>query len=197
METISNAWKWIGDNSDAIQAVCIVLSAIAAFLVIWHGGRVNRLKATVDMVRATFFEDGARKSYGEFKTLLSALDEADQDISEYAEEDSDRAEGNAVILKQINNYELISLGIKKRVFDERFYKRWFFSQLTRDFQKVQPYIARVRQNYHNDAYFCEFEALAGRWERNKHPIKHPPKWKIAYWIVTGQQERAQRAMDAG
>lgn len=174
-----------------------MLSSIAAFLVIWHGGKVNRLKATVDMVRATFFEEGARKSYEEFKTLLSGLEEASQDISEYAEDNSDRAPGNAVILKQINNYELISLGIKKNVFDERFYKRWFFSQLTRDYQKVEPYIAKVRERYRNDAYFCEFEALAERWERNKHPIKHPPKWKVAYWIIVGQRERAQRAMDAG
>jgi hypothetical protein len=176
--------------------VCIVLSAIAAFLVIWHGGKVNRLKATVDMVRATFFEENARKSYNEFKDLLSALDEAKQDISEYAGSDSDRSEGESVILKQINNYELISLGIKKNVFDEKFYKRWFFSQLTRDYSKVQPYITAVRETYNNDAYFCEFETLAARWNRYKHPIKHPPKWKRIYWMATGQDDKVQRAMKA-
>jgi hypothetical protein len=196
VEVISDVWKWIGENSDAIQAVCIVLSAVAAFLVIWHGGKVNRLKATVDLIRATFFEENARKSYDDFKKLLSDLDADNRNISEFAEPHGDRAEGNSIILKQINNYELISLGIKKNVFDEKFYKRWFYSQLTRDYDKVEPYIYAVREFFHNDAYFCEFQALAGRWKRNKHPVKHPPRWKIAYWVLSGQHERAQRGIAA-
>lgn len=148
------------------------------------------------MVRATFFEESARKSYEEFKELLNELEAAEQDVAEYAGPASYRTPGEAVLLKQINNYELISLGIKQSVFDEKFYKRWFFSQLTKDYGKVEPYIRAVRENYNNDAYFCEFEAMAARWNRYKHPVKHPSKWKRIWWLVTGQEDRVQRAMKA-
>jgi hypothetical protein len=195
LETISAAWAWIDANSQAVQAVCIVLSAIAAFLVIWHNGRISRQAATIAMVRATFFEDGERESYNKFKEFIENLETDGQCISDFAEPKHDNSDANALILRQINNYELVSLGIKKGVFDERFYKRWFFSQLTRDFKKLKPYIDRVRECYHNDAYFCEFEGLAGRWDRKRHPVKHPPKWKVSWWVITGQPEKAQRALD--
>lgn len=193
---IATAWSWIGANSPAIQAVCIVLSAIAAFAVIWHNGRMSRKSSTIQMVHNTFFDGGERESYDNFKDVIQKHEDAGTPLSDLAGPAHDKSDEAEQVLRQVNSYELVALGITKGVFDERFYKRWFFSQLTRDYAKLVPYIEAVRARYQNQAYFCEFEALACRWQRKRHPVKHPPKWKIIYWTVTGQNEKVKQALDA-
>ena len=148
------------------------------------------------MVRETFFDGGERESYEQFKEVVQDYEDKGISLATLADEVNDKSDEAQHLLRQINSYELVALGMAKGVFDERFYKRWFFSQLTRDYQKLAPYIQAVRDRYQNQAYFCEFEALAGRWQRKRHPVKHPPKWKIAYWALRGQTAKARQALDA-
>lgn len=148
------------------------------------------------MVRETFFDSGERDSYDKFKDVIQKHEDANISLSVLAAAEHDSSEEAEQLLRQINSYELVALGITKGVFDEKFYKRWFFSQLTRDYQKLVPYIEAVRTRYQNQAYFCEFEALACRWQRNKHPVKHPPKWKIIFWLAKGQTAKARQALEA-
>jgi|GEM_PF-3961540 len=191
---LATIWSWIDTNSAAMQTVCIVAGTGAAFLVIFHNGLISRREATIQMVDAQFGEEGDR--YEKFKSLMTDIESLNQCISEYAQETSDNKEARDIILRQLNRYELISLGIKKGVFNEGFYKRWFFSQVIRDHEKLSPFVAKTREIYSNDAYFCEFDDLTNRWQRKKHPVKHPPKWKIVWWLVTGQTSRAKRALEA-
>jgi len=193
---IAQSWAWIGLNSPAIQAVCIVLSAIAAFAVIWHNGRISRQSSTIGMVRNTFFDTKEKASYENFKDVIQKYEDNQTSLAVLADADHDKSDDTEAVLRQINSYEMVALGITKGVFDERFYKRWFFSQLTRDYRKVTPYIDAVRERYQNQAYFCEFEALANRWQRKRHPVKHPPRWKMLLWTATGQDTKVKQALDA-
>lgn len=188
-------WPWIMANADGIEATAVVASAIAAFLIIWHNRALHRRQETILMVHRTFFGDEERQSYSDFKSVILSAEEAKQDLTDFAAEAHDRSDAKDHLLRQLNEYELISLGIKEGVFDERFYKRWFFTQFTRDFAKLRGFIIGLRDRYHNDAYFCEFESLARRWNRKKHPVKHPPRRRILWWIVSGQMDRARRALE--
>lgn len=195
----ASVWGWMSANADGVQCILIFLSVIAAFLVIWHNERTSRRKATIDMVSATFFNEKGHESYNQFKNVIRTIEQRGEDIARYAaKEISDEEEKRFadVILRQLNHYELVSLGIKKSVFDEEFYKFWFFSQFMRDFAKLKPFIDRIRTEYSNQAYFCEYEFLADRWQRNRHPVKHPSKIKIAWWVLLGRHDHVRQALNA-
>lgn len=184
-------------NAAALQTFFIGLSAIAAFAIIWRSNVVSRREKTIEIVYETFFGDKESASYKQFKDLIKEIEDNGHDIAEYWDGGKfhERTKQDT-LLRQTNQYELVSLGIRQGVFDEAFYKRWFFSQLTKDYAKLLPFVARIRERQNNDAYFCEFERLAIRWTRKRHPVKHPPKWKVAWWSLTGQFEKVRRAVDA-
>lgn len=185
-------WHWIGVNHDQIQTLVFTLGTIAAFAVIKHNAIVSRREATIEMVNEQFSDEGDH--YDEFKTLFIELEGSSQNLLDYTAQTTDNKTGRDIILRQLNRYELIALAIRKGVFSERFYKRWFFSQLLNDFDRLLPLIKSMRRHFDNDAYFCEFENLAGRWKRKKHPVKYPPMWKIIWWVLTGNRAKASRAL---
>lgn len=191
---IDEIWHWVRENSDGIEAVSLVAAAIAGFIVIRYHAIISRREATIRMV--DFQLEEGREGYQEFKDLMKTAEEAGPEITEYAIETSDTKAGRDIILAQLNRYELISLGIKQKVFSERFYKRWFYSQFTRDFAKLTPFIETTRTHYNNMAYYCEFESLAHRWERKRHPVKHPPRWKVIWWLIINQPVRAKQALES-
>lgn len=189
---MQQAWQWVGENSDPLQTIFIVLGTVAAFAVILHNGVISRREATIQMVNRQLGPE--RDEYTEFKDLMRHIEESGSDIGDYADRAFDNSKAQDIILRQLNHYELISLGVTQSVFNEKFYKRWFFSQVMRDFKKLKPFIIRTREIYENQAYFCEFESLAARWDRKRHPVKHPPRWKIVWWVLTGDLARAKRAL---
>ena len=192
MQDIAEAWAWIGANSAAIQAVLLVFATIAAFVVIKHNAIVSRRETTIEMVHAQFGEEG--QHYEGFKSFFLELEEANQQLTDFAAETADNKLGRNILLRQLNRYELISLAMAKGVFDERFYKRWFFSQFTRDYERLSPLINAMRKHFENDAYFCEFERAAFRWNRKRHPVKYPPKWKVIWWVLTDRRGKARSAL---
>lgn len=192
MQTISEIWTWVGTNSAAIQTVVLVFATIAAFAVIKHNGIISRREATIQMVQAQFGDEGVH--YENYKSLYLELSQAEQDITEFTAETPDNKVGRDILLRQLNRYELIALGIAKGVIAEKFYKRWFFSQLLKDHERLKPLIMSMRRHFENDAYYCEFERVAARWNRKKHPIKHPPMWKIIWWVILGRRALAIRAL---
>lgn len=191
---IDEVWNWVAANSNPIQATSILAGTAVAFYAIFHNGLISRREATIEMVNAQFGEEGAK--YADFKNLMQTIEADDQEIGDYAAPAFDNSEAQDIILRQLNRYELISLGIKQRVFNEKFYRMWFFSQVVRDFDKLKPFIDRTRELYNNDAYFCEFESLACRWKKKKHPVKHPPVWKLIAWLLKGDLARVKRALNA-
>jgi hypothetical protein len=158
----------------------------------WHNAIISRREATIQMVDKQFGDE--RQHYEDYKTLFLDIEETGQDLVDFASEDANNKKARDILLRQLNRYELIALAVSKGVFSERFYKRWFYTQLTRDFDRLLPLIKAMRQHFTNEAIFCEFESLAQRWERKKHPVKHPPTWKILWWIATGRRSKASLAL---
>lgn len=175
-----------------LQTLCFVLSAIAAFWIIVMNSRISRRESTSEMVQTTFGDEKAH--YDKFSDMMRELDEARKSVTDYAVLTSDNRDGRDILMRQLNRYELICLGIRQHVFDEQFYKLWFFSQVMKDYDRLRPLIEAIRREQNNHAYFCEFESLVAKWRRKRHPVKYPSVWKIIWWIVTNQRAKARNAL---
>lgn len=137
------------------------------------------------MVMRTFLDSESGARYDKFKNIIRRDEDPNDNFSlmglfeKTPENEADRN----ILIDQINSYELSSLGIRRGIFDEAFYKLWFHRQFTKDFESVQPYIKKV-QAEKSPSVYCEFCALYERWMRNKHPVANPNRFKMAYWAIT-------------
>lgn len=124
----------------------------------------HRQKSTVDLLIANnsspFYRD-QRKHFvdmrrnGENFTALACK------INEKGEHESK----NSTVLAVLNAIEFICVGIKEGVFDEAVYKRMSRSSVIHDWNTLKPYVMELRRiNGNNHKLFCEFEALAEKWQ---------------------------------
>lgn len=194
---MGEAWKWISDNSSAIQAVCIVLSAVAAFALFGNDRKISRREKTIEVVFETFFGLEGPESYEKFKDFFKRIEAAGENIADYVDggPSANKADTD-ILIKQLNRYELISLGIRKGVFDGGFFHLWFYSQFMKDHGKLLPFIKKTQLNEDNDALWCEFLSLSAKWAKNAHPVKHPKAYVMFWWFITGKWDNLRRALNA-
>ncbi|WP_374393180.1 DUF4760 domain-containing protein [Sphingopyxis sp.] len=185
IETLAE-WK---DAAPATGAIIALLSALVALGVFHYTRKVNRRRATLDMVLKTFMDDSGRERYNKFKTLMHRHKDCDDafDIMAFADPDSPITEERQILRAQINEYELIALGIRRSLFDEKIYKLWFQNQFVRDFESLEDFISKVREK--RPSVFCEYVWLYNRWKKAPHPENAPSRWKVAWWGITNNQPR--------
>jgi len=179
---------WI-NIAPLLSAAAIATSATVALIVFIYTRRVNRRRATLDMVMRTFLDERGGKVYDAFKALVRR-DQAENDdfslVSLAAHTPENEAQRN-VVIDQLNIYELVALGIRRGLFDERFYKLWFHRQFTTDYENVAQLVAVIQTK--RPSIFCEFGALYHRWKKKRHPVNHPPRFKIIWWSIIGDYEK--------
>lgn len=183
----------------AISATAIVLSSIVALSVFLYTRHANRRRATLDMVMKTFLDDIGQKKYSEFKSLLRRYHEPDNclKIENLIDPSNENREDRDLVLFQLNSYELISLGIRRGIFDESFYKMWFHSQFMKDFDHLQHFIVAAQAR--KSSNYCEFSSLQAKWKRNGHPVSSPSRLKMAWWAITKKYDlidQARRSMNS-
>lgn len=185
IETLAS-WK---DAAPAIGAIIAASSATVALVAFGYTRRVNRRRATLDMVLKTFMDDAGRERYAKFKKLMERhKDRSDElDILKLASPDSPVTAERETLRAQINEYELIALGIRRGLFDEKIYKLWFQNQFVRDYESLAQFIAVVREK--RPSVFCEYVWLYTRWKAVPHPENAPNRLKLAYWAITGNKAR--------
>jgi hypothetical protein len=66
----------------------------------------------------------------------------------------------------LNAYEFMAAGVREKAFDEKTYKRMYFSNVVADWKTLQPLVAEYR-NLRGPTLYQEFEWLASRW------VQHP------------------------
>ena len=168
-----------------VSAGVTAASAAIAFGAFIYTRRTNRKRATLDMVMRTFLDDRGTKLYDDFRTLIRR-DKAEDDafcLTSLANHTPENEAYRTTVIDQLNNYELISLGIRRGLFDEAFYKLWFHRQFTRDFESVEQLVSEVQKERPSTYY--EYRALYNRWKRNQHPVNQPGKIKMTWWVLRG------------
>ncbi len=192
MIELLKSWK---DAAPAAGAIIAFLSACVAFFVFRHTRAANRRRATLDMVMKTLMDSFAQNQYNTNKSLIRR-DKDTEDcfkieslLDATAENQTDRD----LVLHQINIYEMTSLGINRKLFDEQFYKRWFHNQFITDFENARAFIEGAQSR--KGSVYCEFTALYNRWQKSGHPVSSPGKIKMAWWSLSGQFQKVDQARE--
>lgn len=175
------------DAAPAVSAVIALLSALVAFGAFSHARRVNRRRATLDMVLKTFVDPKGQETYISFKNVMQRHKNGEIDILAFADPNCPPSDDRQTIRAQLNEYELIALGIKKKLFDEALYKLWFQDQFQRDYTSLEEFINKVREQ--RPSVFCECVWLYKRWSKVPHPENSPGRLKLAWWSITGNDAR--------
>ncbi len=71
------------------------------------------------------------------------------------------------INKIMNHYELLAIGIKRKILSEDIFKEFTKSRLVADWQESKGFVEALRLESKNDNIFCEFENLAENWQEQQ------------------------------
>ncbi|MDD9799352.1 MAG: DUF4760 domain-containing protein [Gammaproteobacteria bacterium] len=89
------------------------------------------------------------------------------DISQYAQKrgkthacDKQWEETRNRIVRIINYYEMLSVGIHEGIYDRNIIKRYNKSQIIKLFNLTRPFIEKIREEYNNQSLAMEFEKFA-------------------------------------
>jgi Domain of unknown function (DUF4760) len=189
------SWK---EAAPAAGAIIAFVSAFVALGVFDYTRRANRRRATLDMVMKTLLDDSAQKRYSQFKRLIYQDDDLDDcfKLESLAILTQDNAIDRDIVIQQLNAYELVSLGIRRGLFDEGFYKRWFHNQFTKDYESSLDFIRKAQELKNKTSIYCEYSALYQKWSKDGHPDSSPNRVKMAYWELTRNYQKIDRARES-
>lgn len=145
----------------------ILISVCVAGFGVLSARNTARQRATLDLIEKV-------ESTKHYQTLHAAFSYHRRQVSfsrlHDPQESKDKDERQAV-LDYLNHYELISIGIKKKILDDEFYKDWMRGPFVRDWNSASKFIQRERwkwdeksQKWHyHDALYANFQSIACRW----------------------------------
>lgn len=148
------------------------------------------------MVMKTLLDENTRTGYSHFKAITRKHKDVNDCFkieSLVAQEQDDHTDRDAV-LQQLNIYELMALGIRRGIFDEAFYKLWYHNQFIADYENAVDFINGARER--KSSLYCEYTALYQKWIKNGHPSATAGRLKMAYWALTNQGHKIDRARES-
>lgn len=153
---------WLGESLGFwIQTGAFLLSALAAAFIIYHNGKLSRLRATIDLIMHQKSDQELLKCVSEVYRLtdsnqsFSALKTGSEDLR--------------CVLRVLNNHEFIACGIRSEAFSESVYKQMQCSNLLKVYRSSKPMIDDLRRKHSIPTLFQDFEWLAERWKAS--PLK--------------------------
>ena len=183
-------WK---DAAPAIGTAIAFITACIALFVLNYTRRANRRRATLDMVMKTLMDNYVQERANAFKLVLKR----DQDENDVFKIESLLTQTSATsperrdMLHQLNVYELMALGIRRKVFDEAFYKRWYHNQFMCDYEGSLALIRGLQDN--KTTIFCECSWLYQKWLKDGHPESSPSRLKWAWWGLMKRTDKIDEA----
>lgn len=162
---------WTNYGSD-IQSGAVVLSAIAAFWVIYSARQNARRRNTMDLI----LHQESDRDLIEARAKFNELKAGTVKLATYASPEQKNSDHAQTIRKVLNLHELTAVAIEEGVIDERVYRRWFNTTYIKDHEAAEWYIVEARKTYDNPKAFCEFERTALRWKADKSWYYSPSWW---------------------
>lgn len=177
------AWK---DAAPAAGAMIATVSVVVAFFVFIYTRRANRRRATLDMVMKTLMDADVQAKYRKFRDLIRKNEDAGDafKISSLAEDAAVGTDDRNVVTHQLNIYELMALGIRRKLFDEAFYKRWYHNQFMMDYEGAADFVKAMQAK--KASIYCEQSSLYAKWLKDGHPVSSPNRFKMAVWAFRKQ-----------
>lgn len=129
-----------------------------------------RQKATLDLIEKAESSD----FYRDLNAVFSATRKAGDWAVLHDPKSDDLAARRQKVLDYLNHYELVSIGIRAKILDGGFYRRWMFGAFVRDWNAAADFIQRERWKYYpqvnawtyRPAAYEAYQALACAWSRD-------------------------------
>jgi len=148
-----------------VQTLAIIISAIAAVVIISVTKIISRRRATIDMVLKLRLDPSYKKARKDFK----AIRDGGNGMAEFACRNHTADAESKTILDVLNHYEFICVAIRERAICEKTYKRMLCTQVLKDWECSQGFVTEIRKTKDHPTLFQEFERIAKRWK--KRPLK--------------------------
>ncbi len=147
------------------------------------------------MVMKTLMDKDVQAEYRKFRDLIRKHEDPDDPFKmvALAQPDSVGNTDRNLVLQQLNIYELMALGIRRRLFDEAIYKRWYHNQFMMDYEGVSDLIEALQAN--KASIYCEASGLYRSWLKDGHPVSSPNRVKMAWWALRKQHDKIDAARD--
>jgi hypothetical protein len=146
-----------GATAGAVIFSAIVASIVAS-VTIYMNRKTTRDRETIVLINQFSWD----KDYLEAKDRFIAL--RDGVGLQSCCEDPNSPDARAVN-KVMNHYELLSVGINRRILSSQIYADFYMTRFVKDFEASQSYIAATRERSGRKQLFVQFEALAKKWQR--------------------------------
>lgn len=182
VNAIVHFWSTYGP---IVTGGAIIISTICAIIVITTNRAIARKRATLDLIMHIESDGDLIRARNAFIGLKGGSQRSAH-WGQEAQKDTEEAKDIRTVL---NVNELIAVSIREGVIDERVFRRWFNGAYIDDWQSMTGYLTEVRRYKGNPNIFCEFEALARKWEDDK-GWNSPPGWFGRKW---GALQRVIRA----
>jgi hypothetical protein len=147
-----------------VVAAGVIISLIVALVTIRINRRIARIKATLDLIESSETKEHYLSLYRNYRKYRSEGDFRGRIINPRNEEDRELQDKCCDFL---NYYELICIGFKEGILDERFYKRWMKFAVLRDYLEGVDLIDDARRTTsdgsRDETAYCELEALCVKW----------------------------------
>ncbi len=163
----SQTWVIEALSSPAAQPVAVLFSALVAGVLAWWAIRTNRSNSrdvtTLNLIHTTAWDADFIKVRELFRKLRT-----ETTLASFSERPG--SPEFQAILKMLNHYELISIGIRQSIISAPIYARYYRSRFVLDWWEAKPFVEALRAKVNKDGseaagnkLFNEYQNLAEQW----------------------------------
>lgn len=149
-----------------ITPALVLLSALIALGSVRAQRAIARQRATLDLIEKV--ESG--EHYREIVNTFSELRRGPGFGQIMNPQTKEAKELRRAVNDYLNHYELVAIGIRKGILDEKFYKDWMRGPFVRDWNAAAEWVQRERWKLQDDGsweyydqVFLNYEFMAARW----------------------------------
>jgi hypothetical protein len=139
-----------------IQNVILAVSAIIGIWTIGSSSRNEKRRATVDIVRNQSTDTRLKAAREKFRSLRNKNADFVALFHDQTSEDF------LDVREVLNAYEFMAAGVREKAFDEKTYKRMYYSNVVTDWGILRSFVLEYRKT-RGPTVYQEFEWLASRW----------------------------------
>ena len=159
--------------SDEAKNFLVLAGVLVAIFSIWTSRLLARRKQAADLLFASRSDTRLQKGAD---IILDHYTSESKNIVALAKDEHDSCDDAREIRYVLNHFELLSVGIQNKIYDETMIKQSWCSIVCRTYQQVAPYIQERRQVSSKRTIYQEFEWLAKRWEVDPLSVKKPKRF---------------------
>lgn len=139
------------------------LAGVMALLSIASQRQVAREKATLDIILKSESDDHYKDLYKNFLDTRRDVDSVLNKSTCFLLQSDLSSDDLTQLDEFINHYELIAIGIKKKILSGKVYKKWMRSVYVKHYIECYHYIQYLRFIYPHSKVFENYISLATKW----------------------------------